>query len=282
MLTAELKVNGKVIGTFEARRIAYGVAGRLPTYSCTAIADAPTGGSVIAHHYVDSHDPDRDDGWQLVHKALSWKSDADLAAALRERDEARAEVEKLRTLLNVTEVESDEYRDALNDYAAKVDRVRSEVLGSLEAQAQGSETAQVQAMSVVRYLRHALDGEAETTDGPRSLRDRFPEAFKGYQTPSWIDEEEDSDEPLTKVFSPWDCPDGPHRGPEGPNEDIGQCAKCWSMSHVMRPEGETFGHHRSDCSLPIRHGGECIGGGTGHPAAPKVRGPRALDGEAQG
>lgn len=129
-------------------------------------------------------------------------------------------------------------------------------------------------------IRRALDGEAGNPVGHRSLRDRFPESFKDYQTPSWIEETEDSNEPL-KVFSPWDCPDGPHRGPEGPNEDLGQCAKCWSLSHVLRPEGETFGHHLSDCSLPIRHGGECIGGGTGHPAAPKVRGPRALDGEAQ-
>ena len=68
------------------------------------------------------------------------------------------------------------------------------------------------------------------------------------------------------------CPDGPHRGPEGPNEDMGQCGKCGGFSFSMRPEGETFGRHWSDCSLPNRHQGECVGGGAGHPDAPKIRG----------
>src|SRR6185312_3902521 len=48
-----------------------------------------------------------------------------------------------------------------------------------------------------------------------------------------------------------ECPDGPHRGPEGPNEDIGQCGKCGSPTFRMRPPGETFGTHADDCSLPI-------------------------------
>ena len=68
------------------------------------------------------------------------------------------------------------------------------------------------------------------------------------------------------------CPMGPHRGPQGPNEDIGQCFYCGSPSWVMRPWGETFGEHAADCSLPIWHESYCEGGGTGHPEAPVVRG----------
>ena len=66
------------------------------------------------------------------------------------------------------------------------------------------------------------------------------------------------------------CPDGPHRGPEGPNEDLSQCSRCLSPSWAMRPDGEEFGGHIADCSLPRRHEGYCVGGGSGHPA-PKVR-----------
>jgi hypothetical protein len=72
--------------------------------------------------------------------------------------------------------------------------------------------------------------------------------------------------------SPEDCPYGPHRGPEGPNEDLAQCFPCGSPSYVMRPWGETFGHHLPDCSLPVWHERRCVGGGSGHPPAPTVRG----------
>ena len=68
------------------------------------------------------------------------------------------------------------------------------------------------------------------------------------------------------------CPLGPHRGPEGPNEDLGQCPKCWGLSYRMRPEGEEFGGHIPDCSLPRRHESYCVGGGNGHPPAEKRRG----------
>lgn len=68
------------------------------------------------------------------------------------------------------------------------------------------------------------------------------------------------------------CRRGPHRGPEGPNEDLAQCGACLSPSWRMRPWGETFGLHDADCSLPIWHESYCVGGGNGHPAAPVVRG----------
>lgn len=71
---------------------------------------------------------------------------------------------------------------------------------------------------------------------------------------------------------PRHCPSSPHRGPEGPNEDLSQCPTCWSPSHAMRPDGETYGVHLPDCSLPSRHASYCEPGGNGHPAAPKVRG----------
>lgn len=79
-------------------------------------------------------------------------------------------------------------------------------------------------------------------------------------------------------FSFWplrhqDCPDAStHRGPEGPNEDIGQCRFCGMPGFAMRSEGETFGHHLEDCSLPINHESYCVGGGAGHPEAKKIRG----------
>lgn len=76
--------------------------------------------------------------------------------------------------------------------------------------------------------------------------------------------------------SPQDCPNGPHRGPEGPCEDLAQCLSCWSPSHNMRPPGECFGEHAVDCSLPERHESHCIGGGAGHPKAAVLRGWGAL------
>jgi hypothetical protein len=69
-----------------------------------------------------------------------------------------------------------------------------------------------------------------------------------------------------------DCPHGLHRGPEGPNEDLAQCPACWGASYAMRPEGETFGDHLPDCSLPQRHESYCQPGGTGHPTAATIRG----------
>lgn len=69
-----------------------------------------------------------------------------------------------------------------------------------------------------------------------------------------------------------DCPDGPHRGPQGPNEDLGQCGRCLMPSHSMRPVGETMGLHADDCSLDDRHPSYCVGGGAGHPPAPVIRG----------
>lgn len=60
----------------------------------------------------------------------------------------------------------------------------------------------------------------------------------------------------------------------GPNMDMGQCGQCWMPVGVMRPEGETFGWHSDDCSLPLRHPGYCKPGGEGHrvPVGEKIRG----------
>jgi hypothetical protein len=75
-----------------------------------------------------------------------------------------------------------------------------------------------------------------------------------------------------------ECPNGPHRGPQGPNEDLAQCLACWGVSYEMRPEGEEYGGHRADCSLPRRHESYCEPGGAGHPEPEVVRGywPEAL------
>jgi len=72
--------------------------------------------------------------------------------------------------------------------------------------------------------------------------------------------------------TPDSCPNGPHREPEGPNEDLAQCFRCWSPTYVMRPWGETFGRHLADCSLPVWHESHCVGGGSGHPDARLIRG----------
>ena len=68
------------------------------------------------------------------------------------------------------------------------------------------------------------------------------------------------------------CPYGPHRRPQGPNEDVDQCQHCWSVSYVLRPDGETYGEHLPDCSLPRRHESYCQPGGEGHPRAATIRG----------
>lgn len=110
-----------------------------------------------------------------------------------------------------------------------------------------------------------------TSEQHRSLRERFPDAFQSPE-PEWLSELDEIDNEPLWPYRGKVCPDGPHRGPEGPNEDMGQCGKCGGFSFSMRPEGETFGRHWSDCSLPNRHQGECVGCGAGHPDAPMIRG----------
>jgi hypothetical protein len=68
--------------------------------------------------------------------------------------------------------------------------------------------------------------------------------------------------------------DREHANLGGPNMDIGQCPKCWAPMGVMRPDGESFGWHTEDCSLPMRHAGYCKPGGKGHviPDGWKLRG----------
>jgi hypothetical protein len=63
---------------------------------------------------------------------------------------------------------------------------------------------------------------------------------------------------------PEDCPYGPHRGPEGPNEDTNVCGSCGQGSYSKRPIGESFGWHHPSCSLPMDHEGKCKPGGVGH------------------
>ena len=77
---------------------------------------------------------------------------------------------------------------------------------------------------------------------------------------------------LDHFQDPATCPDGPHRGPQGPNEDLSQCGRCLTPSWSMRPENEQIGLHADDCSLPRRHEGYCIGGGEGHAPTDVVRG----------
>jgi hypothetical protein len=72
--------------------------------------------------------------------------------------------------------------------------------------------------------------------------------------------------------TPETCPEGPHRGPEGPNEDLAQCPRCLAPDHAPRPADETYGLHLDDCSLPVDHGSYCVGGGQGHPPAETIRG----------
>jgi hypothetical protein len=68
------------------------------------------------------------------------------------------------------------------------------------------------------------------------------------------------------------CPNQPHRHPQGPNEDVSSCPACGALTYEMRPEGETYGDHLSDCALPLRHESYCQPGGAGHPTAPVIRG----------
>lgn len=68
-----------------------------------------------------------------------------------------------------------------------------------------------------------------------------------------------------RLVPPSECPEGPHRGPEGPNEDLAQCPRCFSVHWCRRPVGEEFGGHIRDCSLPRDHESYCQPGGLGHP-----------------
>lgn len=97
-----------------------------------------------------------------------------------------------------------------------------------------------------------------------------------YETPSgrawdwdtwlWTDREEESNARDRERCN------GQHRGPEGPNEDIGQCSDCGGISYVRRPSNEQSGLHLDDCSLPIHHESYCVGGGAGHAPLEVVRG----------
>lgn len=78
-------------------------------------------------------------------------------------------------------------------------------------------------------------------------------------------------EPPLYAYSRMNCP-RPHRWPEGPNEDTGNCPLCGFLSWELRPEGQTYGYHDADCSLPLRHESYCEGGGDGHPPAALIRG----------
>lgn len=78
---------------------------------------------------------------------------------------------------------------------------------------------------------------------------------------------------LDYADQPSACPAGPHRGPEGPNEDLSQCSRCLMPSWSKRPATEQFGLHLDNCSLPIDHESCCKPGGEGHsPEGILVRG----------
>ena len=68
-----------------------------------------------------------------------------------------------------------------------------------------------------------------------------------------------------------------HRWPEGSNEDVGPCRGCGELSWELRPDGEPYGDHLPDCSLPRRHERGCEPGGAGHPRAAKIRGYWGVD-----
>lgn len=71
-----------------------------------------------------------------------------------------------------------------------------------------------------------------------------------------------------------ECPLEFHPDCAGPNMDIGQCEFCGMPMGVLRPTGESFGWHISDCALDFGHTGLCVGGGEGHvmPRGWKLRG----------
>ena len=77
---------------------------------------------------------------------------------------------------------------------------------------------------------------------------------------------------IAYMTHPETCPGAPHRGPQGPNEDLSQCGLCLMPSWSVRPAGEQFGGHLADCSLPRRHDSYCVPGGVGHPDPDVLRG----------
>lgn len=78
-------------------------------------------------------------------------------------------------------------------------------------------------------------------------------------------------EPLAWLSDPGitaeNCPYGPHRGPQGPNEDLAQCFHCGTISHRMRPWGDTFCGHLDECGLPIWHASLCAPAELPHPTS---------------
>lgn len=121
---------------------------------------------------------------------------------------------------------------------------------------------------MTRARGHALGSTAATlalSDWERRTAVGGPRAVE--EADGWdVDEEPNEEEPMSE------CPNGPHRPPQGPNEDIAQCHTCWAMTWALRPEGEQHGLHTDDCSLPQRHTGYCAPGGNGHAPAPVVWG----------
>lgn len=186
MLTAELKVNGKVIGTFEARRTLYATSATgLPIYNCTAWVDNPrAAGKLGRTRIVEDHNPATDDAWDLVRKALSWKVDADLATAIRGRDKALAEIDRLRSQLSsgpclhlhgndpYTPIEAlflrqwertEAQRDAALDAIDRVRKLAEEMAAATPGEdliTDGCLPADIEQISGQAILR-ALDGEAQ-------------------------------------------------------------------------------------------------------------------------
>ena len=110
-------------------------------------------------------------------------------------------------------------------------------------------------------LRDFLEDYARRNPGVRERWDATAEAFFR-DCPDVADQ-----------VSPSECRQI-HSDLAGPNMDIGQCPDCWMPTGVMRPYGESFGWHTDDCSLPMRHAGYCVPGGSGHviPDGWKIRG----------
>ncbi|QRY62725.1 hypothetical protein JVX90_00160 [Gordonia sp. PDNC005] len=158
MLTAELKLNGKVIGAIEIRRTYITGANGLPGYNAHTRVDNPRGAGILLHdHLVEDHDPDRDDAWELVRKALSWKADAERADLEHQRDELRAEVARLQR--EVSEVRYD-----LGDAITQGDQMRAAVDRVRELTADDHLVAEDDAGALWvrrRDVRCAIDGEAD-------------------------------------------------------------------------------------------------------------------------
>jgi hypothetical protein len=120
--------------------------------------------------------------------------------------------------------------------------------------------------SVAAMLAHIRDHRAAGHHIPDFVDQALIDDREAYEPPEWIIH---LYETMQKFATP--C-EGNHRGPQGPNEDLSVCSYCHMPSYSMRPWGETIGTHKADCSLPIWHEGYCVGGGAGHPEAPRIRG----------